>query len=77
VLLLLTEKERDRCFTTTRERAGRQTANASNLVSKQVNNLREGMQTNTCDSVRVLFEVYLSEQITIISERKRDTHLGE
>ncbi len=51
VLLLLTEKERDRCFTTTRERAGRQTANASNLVSKQVNNLREGMQTNTCDFV--------------------------
>lgn len=71
-------RERDRCFTTTRALGSwRQTANASNLVSKQVDHLREGMQTNTCDSVRVLFEVYLSEQITIISERKRDTHLGE
>jgi hypothetical protein len=36
-------RERDRCLTTTRERAWRQIANASNLVSKQVENLGEGM----------------------------------
>ncbi len=36
-------RERDRCFTTTRERAWRQIANASNLVSKEVDDLREGM----------------------------------